>query len=178
MHTFYRLPIMSHNHFGGVLGGDYLYSIVRAGFKKFMQLVSHPVYRTLWSSMHGQHSSMTVPSCSQKLSAHSLANIVWAYAKLESRPQKRFLTAMAGACRVQLHTFESQGITNMLWGFAVMGHADQSLLAAVEVSVIPRLPNFEAQHLANMLWSFAKLGAHAACSSALYSVFVSLYCKH
>ena len=102
-----------------------------------------------------------MPPLSQKLSAHSLANVVWAYAKLESRPKQRFLAAMAEACLVQLNTFESQGIANMLWGFAVMGHTDKVLLAAVEEKVVSRLAHFEAQHLSNMLWSFAKLGARA-----------------
>ena len=52
----------------------------------------------------------------------------------------------------------AQGITNLVWALAVLGHSDLRLLAEVDVAVIPRLPQFEAQHLSNLLWGFAKLG--------------------
>ena len=68
---------------------------------------------------------------------------------------------MAGAALEQLKTFEAQGITNLLWAFAVMGYYDEQLLRAVDLAVIPRLSEFEPQHLSNLLWSFAKLGARA-----------------
>jgi len=53
--------------------------------------------------------------------------------------------------------YNSQGIGNTAWSFAVLAFHDEPLLQALSAEALKRLSAFEVQNLANTAWACAKL---------------------
>ncbi|DBA85926.1 TPA: hypothetical protein ACH3X1_005470 [Trebouxia sp. C0004] len=116
-------------------------------------------------------------------SPQGLSNTVWAYAKLGALPNTRpgsdeslglegrakgnvggLLDALAVEAVSQLmdarrsHKFIPQNLSNMVYGYAVLGHEPGAmLLLAVAQQALLQLDSFSPQELTNMVWAYAKL---------------------
>ena len=55
----------------------------------------------------------------------SVANMIWAYAKLAHRPPPAFLDVLCRHALQQLASFSPQNISNTIWALATLKHTDQ-----------------------------------------------------
>lgn len=55
-------------------------------------------------------------------------------------------------------TIPAQGISNVAWALAAVGHADTRFLDQVVRQCGPQLGAFDVQALANLVWAMASLG--------------------
>ncbi len=65
---------------------------------------------------------------------------------------------IAAAARRRMSEFSPQNLSNLVWSFVYMHHADEALLAAAARMVAGRVAEFKPQELANIVWAFASLG--------------------
>lgn len=113
-----------------------------------------------------------------------LAHAAWGWARLQQAPCPPFggdaaaqHEAWARLARVALPlvpVLNAQALSNTLWAFARVRHADPQLLAAAVKRVRrggkcsrPKL-NLQAQHVANIAWAFARLGVSADAAPAMW----------
>ncbi|GFR45114.1 hypothetical protein Agub_g6492, partial [Astrephomene gubernaculifera] len=90
--------------------------------------------------------------------ARGLANSAWAFGKLKYVPSGGLPAVIAQAALKRMHEFSPQNLSNLIWSFVYMHHADEELLAAASQFVRARVGEFKPQELANIVWAFASLG--------------------
>lgn len=91
------------------------------------------------------------------LSCQDMANLCWAFAKLQVRGEE--LSNMATAVTEKLLRFNTQELASIAWAFAQLHEAPQLIQ---EVAVISRQrvkdgETFSAQSMSNLLWSLGKV---------------------
>mmetsp|Transcript_21582 Transcript_21582/g.32116 ORF Transcript_21582/g.32116 Transcript_21582/m.32116 type:complete len:1291 (+) Transcript_21582:95-3967(+) len=104
----------------------------------------------------------------QLYSPHSVANVIWAYAKLSTNvpvPTIKSLISQACARRSQLNP---QGLSNILWGLAKLSYTPESKdvewLVRESMSASTKLV---PQGLSNILWAWARLSNSSSfCESS------------
>ncbi|KAK9864416.1 hypothetical protein WJX84_005546 [Apatococcus fuscideae] len=111
--------------------------------------------------------------------ARNLANIVWAFAKMEYDPGQQLLQEVAdelatkaASCNPQnvanseatkkLNKFNAQNIANLIWAFASLAQSgDKStfidLFDGAAAAAEKQMGSFSPQNAANTIWAFAKL---------------------
>lgn len=82
----------------------------------------------------------------------------WAFGKLKYVPSGGLPAVIAAAARRRMSEFSPQNLSNLVWSFVYMHHADEALLAAAARMVAGRVAEFKPQELANIVWAFASLG--------------------
>ncbi|GLC35079.1 hypothetical protein PLESTM_000277200 [Pleodorina starrii] len=90
--------------------------------------------------------------------ARGLANSAWAFGKLKYVPSGGLPAVIAQAALRRMHEFSPQNLSNLVWSFVYMHHADEALLSAASRFVCARVAEFKPQELANIVWAFASLG--------------------
>lgn len=90
--------------------------------------------------------------------------------------------ALASESAPRLATeFSTQGLTNLAWSFAKLGHLDEALFQAISKAAIEWVADFNPQDVSNCAYAFAKLGQFdaelfrtlaGAVKGKLYSVLV------
>jgi hypothetical protein len=87
-----------------------------------------------------------------------IANMLWAFAKLDLTPSAQLLAAASLAATNSIDSFTPQNIANMLWAFAKLDLTPSAkLLEAATLAATNSIDSFTPQNIANMLWAFAKL---------------------
>jgi very-short-patch-repair endonuclease len=87
-----------------------------------------------------------------------IANMLWAFAKLDLTPSAKLLAAATLAVTKSINNFKPQDIANMLWAFAKLDLTPSAqLLEAASLVATNSINSFSPQNIANMLWAFAKL---------------------
>ena len=69
--------------------------------------------------------------------------------------------SLAASCAENLHTFNSQGLSNMVWAFATASYSAPPLFAAASVKILEQVDTFSPQGLANTAWAYATVGDEA-----------------
>ncbi|KAJ8611498.1 hypothetical protein CTAYLR_010479 [Chrysophaeum taylorii] len=92
------------------------------------------------------------------MTAPSLANSTWAYAKAGLRAPLFFMAVADAFPRKSKRT--PQDLTNAAWAFAKLGVEAPRLFGDIadDAAAAGSLASFEPQHLANLAWAFAKAG--------------------
>ncbi len=95
------------------------------------------------------------------LEARHVSNGLWAVAKMGVGNDScgglfGKLAAKVGS-DVPLSSFNPQGLSNVLWSFATIGHQDPSFVDTVLLEAERKLPEFNEQDLANTIWALATL---------------------
>ncbi|GIL82487.1 hypothetical protein Vretifemale_11309 [Volvox reticuliferus] len=90
--------------------------------------------------------------------ARGLANSAWAFGKLKYVPSGGLPAVIAQAALRRMSDFSPQNLSNLVWSFVYMHHADEALLSAASRFVCARVGEFKPQELANVVWAFASLG--------------------
>ncbi|EFJ51245.1 hypothetical protein VOLCADRAFT_87862 [Volvox carteri f. nagariensis] len=90
--------------------------------------------------------------------ARGLANSAWAFGKLKYVPSGGLPSVIAQAALRRMPEFSPQNLSNLVWSFVYMHHADEVLLSAASRFVCARVGEFKPQELANIVWAFASLG--------------------
>ncbi|GIL60034.1 hypothetical protein Vafri_14651 [Volvox africanus] len=90
--------------------------------------------------------------------ARGLANSAWAFGKLKYVPSGGLPAVIAQAALRRMSEFSPQNLSNLVWSFVYMHHADEALLSAASRFVCARVGEFKPQELANIVWAFASLG--------------------
>ncbi|KAG2488358.1 hypothetical protein HYH03_013048 [Edaphochlamys debaryana] len=90
--------------------------------------------------------------------ARGLANSAWAFGKVKYVPAGGLPSVIAQAALRRMHELSPQNLSNLVWAFVYMHHADEQLLAAAARYVCARVHEFKPQELANIVWAFASLG--------------------
>jgi hypothetical protein len=99
---------------------------------------------------------------SDTLNAHSVSNLLWAYAKADKdQTHKRLLVALSNNAIRQTEGFNPQGLANMAWAFAKLNHESPSLLDAIARSAVDRIDEFNPQELSNIALGYATLNHEA-----------------
>ena len=117
----------------------------------------------------------TVAQYRDALQMQGMSNIVWAYAKLGaglSLEVVKLLDALAAEAVSQLADMRSRGhfipqnLSNIMYGYAVLGYAPcGDLLPAIAREAVRQLRNFGPQELTNLVWALAKLRPLGSSSS-------------
>ncbi|KAK1742957.1 hypothetical protein QTG54_006554 [Skeletonema marinoi] len=93
-------------------------------------------------------------------SSQSLANIVWAFAKVEL-PHCQLFSKIAEhiASLQRLDGFNSQDLSNIVWAFAKVELPQPELFSKIaeHITELHSLEEFMPQHLSNTLWAFAEV---------------------
>ncbi|GLI70705.1 hypothetical protein VaNZ11_015649 [Volvox africanus] len=92
--------------------------------------------------------------------ARGLANSAWAFGKLKYVPSGGLPAVIAQAALRRMSEFSPQNLSNLVWSFVYMHHADEALLSAASRFLCARVGEFKPQELANIVWAFASLGHH------------------
>ena len=105
-----------------------------------------------------------------QFTAHSIANLLWAKAKLVDNGQDKIsglneaVAALLPHVNAQKANFKPQGIANLLWAMAKLVDNGQErspefnkVVAALLPLVNAQKANFNPQAIANLLWAMAKL---------------------
>ncbi|KAG1675396.1 hypothetical protein FOA52_012315 [Chlamydomonas sp. UWO 241] len=66
--------------------------------------------------------------------------------------------ALLQAAALQLRNFTPQGLANMTWALATLGHVNAVFMGVLVQVARPQLRNFTPQNLTNTLWALATLG--------------------
>jgi hypothetical protein len=82
----------------------------------------------------------------------------WAFGKLKYVPSGGLPVVIAQAALRRMGEFSPQNLSNLVWSFVYMHHADDALLSAASRFVCARAGEFKPQELANIVWAFASLG--------------------
>jgi hypothetical protein len=93
-------------------------------------------------------------------SSQSLANIVWAFAKVELPHQELFDKVAHHIASLQrLDGFNSQALSNTLWAFAKVELPQPELFSKIaeHITALHSLDEYMPQELSNTLWAFAKV---------------------
>jgi hypothetical protein len=61
-------------------------------------------------------------------------------------------------CAATLYAVSLQGLSNLLWACATLGHKDPAFLAAATSECSVRMERMSSQNLSNVLWACATLG--------------------
>ena len=67
-------------------------------------------------------------------------------------------SALVKAAKWLIDDFNSQGLANAAWAFAMADQSDVSLFAALATAAVRRMSDFNSQELANTAWAFATAG--------------------
>lgn len=96
-----------------------------------------------------------------KCDPQSVSNVMWAFAKLR-RPSPKLFTSFQGQ---HLETFRTQGLVNILWAHAVLGHgADNLDLLERLGGELSKRSQLHPQDVSNTLWAFASLKGSTTCT--------------
>ncbi|KXZ47984.1 hypothetical protein GPECTOR_31g346 [Gonium pectorale] len=87
-----------------------------------------------------------------------LSNVLWALGKMSLRNRPDVFESLMAETRAKLPAFLPQGISNVAWALASVGHADTLFLDRVVAQCGHQLGAFDVQALANLAWSMASLG--------------------
>ena len=94
-----------------------------------------------------------------KFTPQHIANIAWAFGKLEIKNEGLFALFTRELKSRGLRDFNSQGISNIAWAFGKLEIKDEGLFTLFAAEVKRRgLRGFQPQHIANTLCAFGKLG--------------------
>ena len=93
------------------------------------------------------------------------ANSCWAFGAARHPHPRLFGAVSAALCAssFRVESLGSQGLANVAWAYAKVGHADAALFGSLEKAAGLHLPELlqHAQQLSNTLWAFAALGHRA-----------------
>jgi RAP domain len=146
--------IRSANQFNGRSTATVMHSLV-----KILHLTNSKnlgEFHSLWNALL---TTTTRHIKSGTFDAHSLSNLVWAYAKVVDgiKVDAQLLNAMAHQAELCVENFAPQGLSNVAWGFATLNHEAPSLFEAIARAAPVRINDFKPQELSNTAWSFATL---------------------
>jgi hypothetical protein len=101
-----------------------------------------------------------------KFNAHSLSNLIWAYAKAADAGivkvvDGRLLDALTKKALLGINNFNPQDISNTAWAFVKMNHEAPLLFDAIAAAAPVCINNFNPQDISNTAWAFAKMNHEA-----------------
>ncbi|KAK9861764.1 hypothetical protein WJX84_008936 [Apatococcus fuscideae] len=96
-------------------------------------------------------------SSSSMFTRQHLANMLWAYATLETHPGLSMLSLATSDLAKMAPTCNPQELSNTVWALAKLGHYDAEFLEIVAGEAERRITEFSQQNLANTAWAFSKL---------------------
>ena len=73
----------------------------------------------------------------------------WAFGKLKYVPSGGLPSVIALAAQRRMHEFSPQNLSNLVWSFVYMHHADEALLDAASRFVRARVGEFKPQVCSN-----------------------------
>lgn len=119
----------------------------------------------------------------ESMDSQAIANIMWAFAKLNAKVGDDFLRVMADCVSARLaqskSAFNSQELVNTVWAFATLAWTPTpNFLQLIEQSAIAiaASPGFSPQGTANLMWALAKFGQ--AVSEALQQAMAESALRH
>jgi uncharacterized protein with PIN domain len=101
--------------------------------------------------------------------AQAVANTLWAYATMGTRPGERLIRALEAQAEATAASFNAQNVANTLWAYATMGRQPgdrtgspgrqpgERLMQALEAQAEANAASFNAQNVANTLWAYATM---------------------
>lgn len=144
-------------------------TLCRAGVRRSQSLDARQMSMVCWAVATLRHRSPDADALLRalatqwagkgvdRMAAQGLANVAWAYARLDLREEHLF-AAIAAEAVGRMGEFGAQGLANLCWAFATAGAHTEPLLHAIEASAVPRLAAFRPEELASLAWSFAHTG--------------------
>eukprot|EP00747_Dinoflagellata_sp_TGD_P111263 gnl/TRDRNA2_/TRDRNA2_171179_c0_seq1.p2 gnl/TRDRNA2_/TRDRNA2_171179_c0~~gnl/TRDRNA2_/TRDRNA2_171179_c0_seq1.p2 ORF type:complete len:202 (-),score=32.66 gnl/TRDRNA2_/TRDRNA2_171179_c0_seq1:34-639(-) len=94
-----------------------------------------------------------------ELTAKTVATMTWAFSTAgPGRWDARLFAALSWAAASSMKELNVQGLTNVMWAFAMAKQADQTLFVALVGAAARRVSAFSAQGLANITWALATMG--------------------
>jgi hypothetical protein len=99
---------------------------------------------------------------SDRVDAHSLSNLAWAYAEAAAhgiiKVDGRVLNDVARAAQGRMiGDFKPQELSNMAWSFTTLKHEAPSLLDAIARAAQGQINDFTPQEITKLAWAFATL---------------------
>eukprot|EP00956_Cyclotella_meneghiniana_P027156 scaffold60399_cov70-Cyclotella_meneghiniana.AAC.2 len=101
--------------------------------------------------------------CIQQFNAYDIANMMWAYTKLNVSHEPLFqAVGDAIAMKDDLKTFKPQDLSNTVWAYATANNQHHGLFKKVgdEIVAMDNLKSFDPQALANTMWAYATANIH------------------
>jgi hypothetical protein len=109
----------------------------------------------LWNALRVRTTKLVQ---SNDFDAHSISNLLWAYAKADEREiDEHLLNDLANLATLRADEFEPQGLSNVAWAFATLNHKAPSLFTAVAKHAEERIDEFNPQDLMNQSRSLTLL---------------------
>ncbi|KAK9842858.1 hypothetical protein WJX74_003528 [Apatococcus lobatus] len=96
-------------------------------------------------------------SSSTMFTRQHLANILWAYATLETHPGVAMLRLAIHDLAILAPACNPQELSNSVWALARLGHYDADFMEIVAGEAESRISEFSQQNLANTAWAFSKI---------------------
>eukprot|EP00927_Polykrikos_kofoidii_P031259 TRINITY_DN26908_c0_g1_i1.p1 TRINITY_DN26908_c0_g1~~TRINITY_DN26908_c0_g1_i1.p1 ORF type:complete len:980 (+),score=206.02 TRINITY_DN26908_c0_g1_i1:74-3013(+) len=112
------------------------------------------------------------------LPPHTIANLLWAFAKSKNPHPALFEMLAKRACQ-DVAEFDRQSVSNTVWAFATLDVCNEELFAVFGAHTVDSglWRRFSPQMASNLLWAYAKVGVTIMPLFDAFAEFISLHAE-